>query len=158
MQLAFKREFRTPRWAMDAVVCSSAAAVFYLYLIWLTRTFRIGPPNPRDLIVNFLIFVFGYSFSMLVGWIFLRERWPSFVWVSIVGSAIVGITRVVIALPGAIEHYNRFTPDASLASYLISNFVPIFLWTALILAVVAMLATLFVRVMRSLFGTWLGWT
>ena len=150
---ALRRELGKSRWSMDLFVSSFAATGFYLYIVWLTLMFETSPPDPIRLIKKTIIIVFGYAVSMFLGRMFLKDRLSSFVWVSSVGSAIFAVTWLALSLPSTIEYYNRFTPDSSLARYLIRDKVPPFFGITLSFTVVTMIAALVARVVRLIFVT-----
>jgi hypothetical protein len=105
---AIKLEMAKSRWSMDMIVCSIVASASYLYGIRLTSMFETSAPDPGFLITNLVIIFFGYILSMFAGRMFLRQRISSFVWISIVGSIIVAITRLVLTLPTSIEKIPSF--------------------------------------------------
>ncbi len=148
--IVLKSELQKSRWALDMVVSSVVVSGLYLYIIWLTRFFEISPPDPWRLTENVLIFVSGYALSVFVGRGILKEKLSSLICVAGIGSMAIAITGVVLALPGTIKYYYQFTPEPSLARYIINDKVPALLGITFFLAVVTMTGLLVARVLRLL--------
>jgi len=147
----FTTEMHKRRWAFDMVVCSVPASGFYLYLVWLTRMFETTPLKPQKLVWDILLIILGYVLSVFAGHILMKNDWKSFIWISLVGSALSASIRVGPALPGAVEDYDRLRPAESLLMYLIWPYGIIFLSTTIGLSVVTLVDSLLARVFISLF-------
>lgn len=152
MQLTFlTTELHKPRWVFDMFVCLVAASGLHLYMVWMTRGFKISPPDPQKLFEDILMIILAYTLSVFAGHIFMKKEWKSFIWVSIVGSILFPSIRIGLAIPGSIEYYYRFTLEGSLLSYLVSSFLGIFLFAVVAFAGVTLVASLLARVFISLF-------
>ena len=114
--------------------------------------FETSPPKPQKLLGDVLMIVLAYTISVFAGHILMKKGWSSFVWVSIVGSILLASIKVGLALPVAIEHYNRFKPEESLPMHLIwAHGVGLF-WIAVAFSLVTFAASFVARFFRSLFG------
>jgi hypothetical protein len=100
--------------------------------------FETSLPKPQKLIGDMLFIVLAYTLSMFAGHIFKRKEWSTAVWVPVVGSVFLSLIWIGRAIPGSIDHYYRFTPEASLFGSLIREFA----WALFGIAVVLMVGTL----------------
>jgi hypothetical protein len=67
------------------------------------------------------------------------------IWIPVVGSIIVGLVKLIGALPGFVEYHNRFFPETSVFLYIINHFIWTMLGISLPAAAITTIAVIIVR-------------
>lgn len=139
------REWRRPRWLLDTVVCIGTALGLNVYVLWTTRIFETSAGDPSLIVSTTILIVLAYAISACLGSVWGARIISNVIWVPVVGSIIVGLVRLIGALPGFVEYHNRFFPETSIFLYIISHFVWTMLGISLPAVAITTIAVIIVR-------------